>query len=305
MNINHTSNRFMAFVLAFAVLCLSACNSGMPEVDEADKAAGRANVDAMSQEHANDTPEPSPATDIAPSRAIVSERLPYAEVDDELVYGHFVFPADMVDPLPAIIAIHEWWGLNDSVRAMADRLAGEGYIVLAVDLFGGETATTPEQARQQMLRVVENQQAAEENMRQAYEFVNSTAGAPRIGSLGWSFGGGWSLNAAMLFPDELDATVIYYGQVTDDEQKLRPISAPILGLFGAQDKGITVESVQNFEAALERLRKNYDIHIYPGVDHAFANPTGTAYNAAAAEDAWQKTVEFLNLHLAIDEGGSP
>ena len=295
----------MAFVLAFAVLCLSACNSGMPEGDEADKAAGRANVDAMSQEHANDTAEPSPATDIAPSRAVVSERLPYAEVDDELVYGHFVFPADMVDPLPAIIVIHEWWGLNDNVRAMADRLAGEGYIVLAVDLFGGETATTPEQARQQMLRVVENQQAAEENMRQAYEFVNSTAGAPRIGSLGWCFGGGWSLNAAMLFPDELDATVIYYGQVTDDEQKLRTISAPILGLFGAQDQGITVESVQNFEAALERLRKNYDIHIYPGVDHAFANPTGTAYNAAAAEDAWQKTVEFLNLHLAINEGGSP
>lgn len=294
----------MVFVLALAALCLSACNSGTPESD-ADTAAGRANVDAMSQEHANDTVEPSPATDIAPSRPVISERLPYAEVDDELVYGHFVFPADMVDPLPAIIVIHEWWGLNDNVRAMADRLAGEGFIVLAVDLFGGESATSPEQARQQMLRVVENSQAANENMRQAYEFVDSTAGAPRIGSLGWCFGGGWSLNAAMLFPDELDATVIYYGQVTDDEEKLRPVSSPILGLFGAQDQGITVESVQSFEAALERLRKNHDIHIYPGVDHAFANPTGTAYNAAAAEDAWQKTVEFLNLHLAINGDVSP
>jgi len=295
----------MAFVLVFAVLCLPACNSGAPESNEADKAAGRANVDAMSQEHANDTAEPSPATDIAPSRPVISERLPYAEVDDELVYGHFVFPADMVDPLPAIIVIHEWWGLNDNVRAMANRLAGEGYIVLAVDLFGGASATSPEQARQQMLRVVENPQAANENMRQAYEFVNSTAGAPRVGSLGWCFGGGWSLNAAMLFPDELDATVIYYGQVTDDEEKLRPISSPILGLFGAQDRGITVESVQSFEAALDRLRKNHDIHIYPGADHAFANPTGTAYNAAAAEDAWQKTVEFLNLHLAINGDLSP
>lgn len=294
----------MAFMLALAALCLSACNSGTPESD-ADIAAGRANVDAMSQEHANDTVEPSPATDIAPSRPVISERLPYAEVDDELVYGHFVFPADMVDPLPAIIVIHEWWGLNDNVRAMADRLAGEGFIVLAVDLFGGESATSPEQARQQMLRVVENPQAANENMRQAYEFVDSTAGAPRIGSLGWCFGGGWSLNAAMLFPDELDATVIYYGQVTDDEEKLRPVSSPILGLFGAQDQGITVESVQNFEAALERLRKNFEIHIYPGVDHAFANPTGAAYNAAAAEDAWQKTVEFLNLHLAINGDVSP
>jgi carboxymethylenebutenolidase len=305
MNTNYTSKRFLTFVLALAVLCLSACDSGTPGSDEADKAAGRANVDAMSQEHANDTADPSPATDIAPNRPVISERLPYAEVDDELVYGHFVFPADMVDPLPAIVVIHEWWGLNDNVRAMADRLAGEGYIVLAVDLFGGASATAPEQARQQMLRVVENPHAANENLRQAYEFVSSTAGAPRIGSLGWCFGGGWSLNTAMLFPEELDATVIYYGQVTDDEEKLRPISSPILGLFGAQDQGITVESVQNFEAALDRLRKNYDIHIYPGADHAFANPTGTAYNAVAAEDAWQKTVEFLNLHLAINEDGSP
>ena len=101
----------------------------------------------------------------------------------------------------------------------------------------------------------------------------------------------------MLFPEDLDATVIYYGQVTDDEEKLRAINSPILGLFGAEDKGITVESVQLFEAALERLRKNYEIHIYPGADHAFANPSGTAYNAEAADDAWQKTLEFLNLHL--------
>jgi carboxymethylenebutenolidase len=305
MNTNHTTKRLLASVLVSVLFCLSACDSGTSGSDEADKAAGRANVDAMSQEHANDTPEPSPATDITPRRPVVSERLPYAEVDDELVYGHFVFPADMVDPLPAIIVIHEWWGLNDNVRVMADRLAGEGFIVLAVDLFGGASATTPEQARQQMLRVVENPQPANENMRQAYEFVHSTAGAPRVGSLGWCFGGGWSLNTAMLLPEEIDATVIYYGQVTDDEEKLRPIGSPILGLFGGHDKGITVESVQNFEMALERLRKNFDIHIYPDADHAFANPTGTAYNATAAEDAWQKTVEFLNLHLAINEDSSP
>jgi carboxymethylenebutenolidase len=104
----------------------------------------------------------------------------------------------------------------------------------------------------------------------------------------------------MLFPEDLDATVIYYGQVTDDEERLRAINSPILGLFGAEDKGITVDSVQLFEAALERLRKNYEIHIYPGADHAFANPSGTAYNAAAADDAWEKTLEFLDLHLATE-----
>lgn len=288
--------------LASLAMLAAACDSGSLDSQDADKEAARANVDAMSREHAEDTAAPSPAAQKAPRRAIVSERLPYAEVNDQLVYGHFVFPSDMVEPLPAVIVIHEWWGLNDNVRAMADRLAGEGYIVLALDLFAGETASNPEQARQQMLKVVDNPERAAENIRGAYEFVSSTAGAPSIASLGWCFGGGWSLNAATLLPDKLDATVIYYGQLTDDEDKLRPITSPILGLFGALDKGITVESVQNFEAALERLRKNYEVHIYPDADHAFANPTGDAYNATAAEDAWQRTLEFLDLHLAIKNG---
>lgn len=296
-----TSKLTLALLLA-ATLSLAACEKGGPPAAEAERAAGRANVDAMSREHAEDTAQPSPATEVEPARPVVSERLPYAEVDDELVYGHFVFPADMVEPLPAVIMIHEWWGLNDNVRAMADRLAGEGYIVLAVDLFDGNSTDSPEKAREQMLEVVENPVAANENLRQAYEFVSQTAGAPRIGSLGWCFGGAWSLNTAMLFPDDLDAAVIYYGQVTDDTERLLPISAPILGLFGAADRGIPVESVRSFEAALDRLHKNHTIHIYPDAAHAFANPSGNAYDAEAAEDAWQKTLEFLDLHLSVDTG---
>jgi carboxymethylenebutenolidase len=287
-------------VFTSLALLVTACESGKPGDSEVDKQAGRENVDAMSKEHASDSTEPSEAAQIAPQRAIVSERLPYAELENELVYGHFSFPADMVEPLPAIIVIHEWWGLNDNVRAMADRLAGEGYIVLAVDLYGGEVAESPAGARQLMLSVVENPDQASENIRKAYEFVNTAAGAPRVGSLGWCFGGGWSLNTAMLFPDELDASVIYYGQVTDDEEKLRAINVPILGLFGADDTGISVESVQQFESALERLRKNYEIQIYPGAGHAFANPTGRNYNAEVAEDAWRRTLEFLGHNLGSD-----
>ena len=298
-----TSNHKICVLLAAAVM-LAACEKEAPPVGS-DEAAGRATAEAMSREHAADNTEPSPAAQVAPARPVESERLPYAEVDNELVYGHFVFPADMVEPLPAIIMIHEWWGLNDNIRAMAERLAGEGYIVLAVDLFGGRTADTPEQARQQMLRVVENPERANDNLRQAYEFVTQIAGAPRIGSLGWCFGGGWSLNAAMLFPEDLDAAVIYYGQVTDDVEKLRPIGAPILGLFGGEDRGISVASVRSFEDALEELRKNYTIHVYPGAGHAFANPTGNNYDAEAAEDAWEKTLEFLDLHLSVAVDASP
>lgn len=295
------SKRLVAASLAALSLGIGACGDRGSDTSETELQAGRDNVEAMAREHAGDTTDASEGAELAPKSAVVSDRLPYAEVDDELVYGYFVFPSDMVEPRPAIIVIHEWWGLNDNVRAMADRLAGEGYIVLAVDLFGGQTADNSPAARELMLSVVENPEAASENIRQAYDFVATTAGAPRVASLGWCFGGGWSLNTAMLLPDELDAAVIYYGQVTDDEDKLRPVNAPILGLFGAEDRGIEVDSVQRFEMALQRLRKVHEIHVYPGAGHAFANPTGRTYNAEIAEDAWKRTLDFLDQNL-VDAG---
>lgn len=282
-------------------LMLTACEKNSQSTDDVKKAAGRETVDAMSREHAEDTTEPSPAVDIAPARAVISDpKMPYAEVGDELVYGYFSAPSDVFEPLPAVIVIHEWWGLNDNVRVRADRLAGEGYMVLAVDLYGGEVADSPADARELMLEVVENPEQARANIRAAYEFLSAT-GAPRIGSLGWCFGGGWSLNAALLFPNDLDASVIYYGQVTSDEEALRPVNTPILGLFAAEDTGIKVATVEAFRATLEALRKDYEIEIYPGVGHAFANPTGRNYNAEAASDAWSKTLAFLARHLSADD----
>lgn len=287
----------VVWVVGFFVLVLSGCQSEQPATDPSAIDAGRANVDAMTKEHADDTTEPSPAAEIGPARPVISQTMAYTEHNDELIYGYFSAPADMFEPLPAVIMIHEWWGLNDNIRAMADRLAGEGYIVFAVDLFKGKVAASPGEARVLMMEAIEDPDAASANMRAAFDFVSDIAGAPRIGTLGWCFGGGMSLNAARLFPEELDAAVIYYGQVTDDEEALRPIASPILGLFAAEDTGIKVASVEGFRDALERLRKNYTVHIYPGVGHAFANPTGRNYNAAAAGDAWERTLEFLNQHL--------
>ena len=292
-------NSIRGAMLITLLAALSGCDK-TPLPTAAEQAAAQASVDAMAEEHAEDSAEPSPAARVAPGRDVMGERMAYAEVNDELVYGYFAFPADMLEPLPAVIMIHEWWGLNDNVRAMAERLAAEGYMVLAVDLFGGDTAENPQVARQLMLGAVENPQFASSNIRQAYSFIE-TAGAPRIASLGWCFGGGWSLNTAMLFPDNLDAAIIYYGQVTDDEEKLRPVNVPILGFFGAEDKGISVESVKAFEQSLKRLRKEHELHIYPGAGHAFANPTGNNYKPEYADDAWQKTLAFLKEKLARDE----
>ena len=284
-------------VIALLLVSLVACSSDQGQATDAD----RANVDAMTKEHAADSSDPSPAAEIKPARPVISQTMAYTEYKDELVYGYFSAPSDMFEPLPAIIMIHEWWGLNDNIRAMADRLAGEGYIVFAVDLFGGKTATTPGEARVLMMEAIENTESGRENIRAAFEFVSETAGAPKVGSIGWCFGGGWSLNTAQLYPDDLDATVIYYGQVTSDDELLRPVNAPILGLFAAEDAGIRVETAIAFREALERLRKNYEVHIYPGVGHAFANPTGRNYDAASAEDAWRRTLAFFAEHLSDND----
>ncbi len=281
-------------------MMLAACESGQPGADEEALEAARANVDAMSREHADDTTEPSPAAAVIPERAVISQTMAYTEVDDELIYGYFSAPADMFEPLPAVIMIHEWWGLNDNIRAMADRLAAEGYIVFAVDLFSGKVANTPGEARVLMMNAIEEPEAAEQNIRAAFEFVSTTAGAPRVGSVGWCFGGGMSLNTAQLFPNDLDAAVIYYGQVTADTEALLPIGAAILGIFGANDSGIKIKSVEEFRDSLRRLHKTFDIQIYPDVGHAFANPTGRNYHAASAEDAWRRTLDFLDQHLTPD-----
>jgi carboxymethylenebutenolidase len=233
-------------------------------------------------------------------RAVVADTLPYAEVSEQLVYGHFAFPADMVDPLPGVLVIHERWGLDDGVRAQANRIAAQGFVVLAVDLFGGQTAADISGARPMMVAVLENPELAEENIRQAYQFLIDTGPAPAIGALGWSFGGGWALNTALLFPDDLDAAVIYYGQVSDDQERLEPLNVPVLGLFGAKDRGVTSETVNDFETALEALDKDYQIEIFPGAGHAFADPTASNYNADVAEQAWTLTVDFLNRNLVED-----
>ena len=296
-----TPGRGLMLAVQTLTLCVvAACGRTDTGPVEEQQAAAVENVEAMAREHADDTAEPSEAALVEPQREITAERLAYAEVDDEVVYGHFAFPSDMIEPLPAVIMIHEWWGLNDNIRAMAERLAAEGYIVLAVDLFGGEAATSPEVARQLMLRAVENRDSVTSNIEQAYRFVKETAGAPRIASLGWCFGGGWSFNTAVMFPQDLDAAVIYYGQVTDDEERLSPLDVPILGLFGSADRGIKLESVRRFEGALERLGKDYEIHVYEGAGHAFANPSGRNFNAGYAEDAWTRTLEFLSDRLSPD-----
>ncbi len=252
---------------------------------------------AMAAMHADDAPVASPAALQKPAQPVHGTEVIYAKVDGKPVHGYFSVPANGKSRLPGIIVIHEWWGLNDNIRSMADQLAGQGYAALAVDLYGGKTAMDPAQARNLMSAVFKDPDAARDNLRQAYAYLHDHAHAPRIGVIGWCFGGGWSLQTALMFPDQINAAVMYYGEPVDDVAALSKLKMPLIGFFGEQDQGITVKDVQAFERALRAAKVKAEIHEYPNAGHAFANPSGERYRPVAAADAWKRTLAFFARYL--------
>ncbi len=282
-------------IFALLILPLAACTGGTGSNEgNGESHTDEGYADAMSREHSGETGEASGAADGEPAREVASRGVVYATVDGQEIRGWLARPAG-VENAPGLIVIHEWWGLNENVRKMAEKLAGEGYAALAVDLYAGQAADSPEKARELVQSVDETN--AQENLRQAYSYLTEQAGAGDVGTIGWCFGGGWSLQTALLMPETVDATVIYYGRLVTDKERLEPLTMPILGLFGAEDEGIPVSSVREFEQALEELGKDVEIHVYDGADHAFANPSGSRYDPEAAEKAWKETTDFLAAHL--------
>ena len=202
--------------------------------------------------------------------------------------------------LPAVVMIHEWWGLNDNIKDMANELASEGYVVLAADLYNGEVVADPNRAMELVSSVRENPEQAISNLQSAVQYLASlpNVNSSRIASLGWCFGGGQSLQLALNSEQNpLAATVIYYGNLVNDTNELSKINWPVLGIFGDQDQSIPVESVNAFEQALNETGVTNEIYIYPGVGHAFANPSGDNYAPAETVDAWEKTLAFLKKYV--------
>ena len=204
------------------------------------------------------------------------------------------------EKLPAVIMIHENRGLNDNIKDTADILAKQGYVVLAVDLFQGQVTADPNQARELSSSIRNNPGIAIENMKSAIAYLSSlqNVNASRIASIGWCFGGGQSLQLALNSEDHpLAATIIYYGQVVNDTNEISKIKWPVLGIFfGDQDQSISVDSVKAFEQALNETGVTNEIHIYPGVGHAFANPSNDNYAPQETADAWKKTLAFLDKY---------
>jgi carboxymethylenebutenolidase len=195
---------------------------------------------------------------------------------------------------PGVVMIHDDRGLNDNIKEEAKSLASFGYSVLAVDLYNGVVAQTPEEAKKQIGSL--DQEVSILNMSSAAKFLKENEKATKIASLGFGFGGGQSLKFS-LSKEKLDATVIFYGNLLLEEKKLKPITWPVLGIFAEKDKLVPVESARIFDTVLTKIGTPHEIAIYTGVGNDFLDPANSNYSQKEAGEAWMKTVQFLEDNL--------
>ena len=196
-------------------------------------------------------------------------------------------------PAPAVMLVHEWWGLNDQIKSVAAALAETGYLALAIDLYDGEVTDDPTTARE-LIKTVKTAAATDTCASWVNWLRSHENGTGKVGTVGWCFGGGWSLNASIAAP--VEATIVYYGNVKKGREQLAALAGPLLGHFATRDRWINQEMVEDFEAEMAAAGKSAENHWYEA-DHGFANPTGARYDEEDAALAWQRTLAFFEVHL--------
>jgi carboxymethylenebutenolidase len=238
----------------------------------------------------------SPLASFAKSGAVVGPKDVSFPSGSETVHGVMYRP-EGVGPFPAIIVIHEWWGLNDWVKQQAKMFAEHGYVTLAVDLYRGQVATDPEMAHELMRALPQDRGVAYLNSALAYLKTQTFVKPDRIGAVGWCMGGSFAMQFAIAAPS-LRAVAINYGAPETDPAQLKKIRAAILGNFGAQDHGITPQDVATFAVDMKKIGHPVDVKEYDDAGHAFQNPNNKdGYRAADTADADQRMFTFFSREL--------
>lgn len=196
---------------------------------------------------------------------------------------------------PTVLLIHEWWGLNDQIKAVAAELATLGYVALAVDLYGQPAATTPDEAKA-LMGALQPAEATDTLVSWIAWLRAHERSTGKVATLGWCFGGGWSLNSSIMAGEQGVACVMYYGMPVKTAKELAPLKAPILGIFAKQDGWITPEVAQEFENLAKASGKSIGIEMFDA-NHAFANPSNPNFNSEAAQQANQDALAFLKEKL--------
>ncbi len=203
--------------------------------------------------------------------------------------------AEPANPKGGMIVIQEWWGLNDDIRGIADRYAAEGFLAFAPDLYHGELATEPDEARKLAMSL--ERQAAAEEIDTVVDWMKTQRGIAKVGCVGFCLGGGLTLATALRPAANVDAVHVYYGGGMPDASQLETIRVPVMGSYGGLDQGIPKEAVDGLRSALERAGTPNDVMLYEGAKHSFFN-AGPAHNPEAAQHSWERSISWFTRHLA-------
>lgn len=214
----------------------------------------------------------------------------------ETIHGLLYLPGG-TGPHPAIVVIHEWWGLNSWVKEQAEHYASEGYVALAVDLYRGQVANDAETAHELSRGLPQDRAVRDLVASVAYLRTRKDVSPQKIGAVGWCMGGGYALQLAIAEPS-LTAVAINYGALATDPSSLAKIHASLLGNFGGKDPGIPPQSVEEFGQAMRHLGKEVNIKIYPDAGHAFENPANEkGFRPTDTADAKERMDRFFAATL--------
>lgn len=193
-----------------------------------------------------------------------------------------------------LLVYQEWWGLNDNIKQQAEQFYNDlkDVNVLAVDMYDGKVATVPAEASKLMQAA--NRDRLGSIMKGAIAYAGPKA---EIASVGWCFGGMLSLQSALLEGKQAKGCVMYYGRPEQDVEKLKTLNTDVLGIFGSQDKGISPESVKQFEENMQKAGEKITVKMYDA-GHGFANPSNPVYNKEAAADAYKLALNYLKEKLS-------
>jgi carboxymethylenebutenolidase len=199
---------------------------------------------------------------------------------------------------PGVVVLQEWWGLEDHIKDICNRLAGAGFVALAPDFYRGDTTEEPDEAQQKMMAMSMDQ--AEVDMRGAVDFVanHESSVGDSVGSIGFCLGGGLSAWAASE-NQRIGAAVIYYYVMPHGKPDFSKIEAPVLGHFGTADEFVSVDDAEQLKSEMEDAGVNVDFEFYEGAGHAFFNDTNRlgTYDKEAADRSWQRSTDFLSSNL--------
>lgn len=283
--------------VASALLFLAACTGGGDTSPPRRATGGTAAMTGPRVTAAATGDGELPAAILGEAGPLQGTELQYID-GDTLTTGYLAVPAGE-GPFPALVIVHEWNGLVDRVRQVADAFAAEGYVTLAADLYEGRTGSSPEENMALVREVQDNQPKMIGNLNAAVDYLKGRPDVTgRVGAMGWCFGGGVALSFG-LDGNNHDATAIFYGQLIDDPARLANLSHEVYGTFAALDQSIPPSAVEAFETALREAGIPNDLHVYDDVQHGFwlHVDQDPATRTAPALDAWRRLKAYLGRTL--------